>query len=250
MKRYFICQDDKSDKFWSVQVEENQVITTFGKISTAGKTNTKEFETTELAQQEAEKLIKEKVSKGYKQVIDNDAGKFSEVEFWSLIERTKRSSEDTSEQAEQLIEILSTRALDDIFQFEHIFTNLYFQSYQSRLWAAAYLINGGCSDDGFDYFRAWLIAQGKEVFAKTVENPDFLAKYIKAEQVGEEVECEDILYVAARAFEQKTGKTLKEFYKITAGSTYPDIVLDWEEDNQEQLKQMLPKIYKKFMEQG
>jgi len=25
---------------------------------------------------------------------------------------------------------------------------------------AAYIINGGCSDDGFEYFRRWLVLQG------------------------------------------------------------------------------------------
>jgi hypothetical protein len=29
------------------------------------------------------------------------------------------------------------------------------RSYRNDLWAAGYLINGGCSDDGFDYFRGW-----------------------------------------------------------------------------------------------
>jgi hypothetical protein len=29
-------------------------------------------------------------------------------------------------------------------------------------WGAAYLANGGCSDDGFDYFRGWLIGQGRK----------------------------------------------------------------------------------------
>ena len=34
------------------------------------------------------------------------------------------------------------------------------------LWDAAYLINGGCSDDGFDYFRGWLVDQGRETFER------------------------------------------------------------------------------------
>jgi hypothetical protein len=38
-------------------------------------------------------------------------------------------------------------------------------SYQGDLRAAAYLINGGASDDGFEYFRGRLITQGREVYA-------------------------------------------------------------------------------------
>ena len=39
-------------------------------------------------------------------------------------------------------------------------------SYRWDLWGAAYLANGGCSDDGFDYFRGWLIGQGRKVSAR------------------------------------------------------------------------------------
>ena len=28
----------------------------------------------------------------------------------------------------------------------------------------------GCSDDTFDYFRGWLIAQGKETFEKVLDD--------------------------------------------------------------------------------
>lgn len=48
-------------------------------------------------------------------------------------------------------------------------------SHRNQLWAAGYLINDGCSDDGFEYFRAWLIAQGREVFERVVADPDALA---------------------------------------------------------------------------
>ena len=44
-------------------------------------------------------------------------------------------------------------------------------SYWTPLWAAAYVINGGCSDDGFDYCRGWLILQGREVFEHVVADP-------------------------------------------------------------------------------
>ncbi|EKC76209.1 hypothetical protein LEA_04821 [human gut metagenome] len=33
----------------------------------------------------------------------------------------------------------------------------------------------GCSDDGFIDFRAWLIAQGKEVYMNALRDPDTLA---------------------------------------------------------------------------
>ena len=43
------------------------------------------------------------------------------------------------------------------------------------LWTAAIFIKEyGCSDDGFMDFRAWLIAQGKDIYMAALENPDSL----------------------------------------------------------------------------
>jgi hypothetical protein len=37
------------------------------------------------------------------------------------------------------------------------------------------VINRRCSDDGFDYFRSWLMLQGRETFGRAVAAPDSLA---------------------------------------------------------------------------
>ncbi|MFC9245678.1 DUF4240 domain-containing protein [Streptomyces sp. NPDC057136] len=69
------------------------------------------------------------------------------------------------------------------------------------LWAAAYVINGGCSDDGFDYFRGWLIAQGREVFERTAADPDALAEVpiVRASAAdGLDLACEEVLSIPYR----------------------------------------------------
>jgi len=43
--------------------------------------------------------------------------------------------------------------------------------------AAAYLIGGGCSDDGFIDFRAGLTAQGRDWYEKLAASPDSLADH-------------------------------------------------------------------------
>jgi len=62
-----------------------------------------------------------------------------------------------------------------------------------KLWGAAYLANDGCSDDGFLYFRAWLITQGKDIFEQVCKDPDSLAHVPGAFEDGNERECEDLL---------------------------------------------------------
>lgn len=64
-KRTFECTEDGAAKFWAVWVSGNDMTTHWGKIGTAGSQKTKTFATPEKARQEADKLIAEKVSKGY-----------------------------------------------------------------------------------------------------------------------------------------------------------------------------------------
>ena len=51
------------------------------------------------------------------------------------------------------------------------------RAYRQELWGAAYLINGGCSDDGFVYFLGWLIAQGRDVYQAALPDPDSLVSH-------------------------------------------------------------------------
>ena len=65
MKQYFEYNDEKSSKFWEIDVLGKKTIVRYGKIDTQGQTQEKKFETEEIAQKEADKLIKEKTKKGY-----------------------------------------------------------------------------------------------------------------------------------------------------------------------------------------
>jgi uncharacterized protein (TIGR02996 family) len=63
--RTFQYSDAKSHKFWNIDVSGSSYTVTFGKIGTAGQTQTKTFPTPEKAQAEADKLVREKTGKGY-----------------------------------------------------------------------------------------------------------------------------------------------------------------------------------------
>ena len=99
--------------------------------------------------------------------------KFSEEDFWNIIEKTNQQCDgDKDYQAELITEILSVRPFDDLFQFDRIINELYSKSYRSDWWGVAYLINGGCSDDGFDYFRLYVISLGRRIFEEALDNPE------------------------------------------------------------------------------
>jgi uncharacterized protein (TIGR02996 family) len=63
--RTFEYTDDTSNKFWHIEVVGTYYQVRFGKIGSKGQTQRKTFATHEAAQAEADKLIKEKLKKGY-----------------------------------------------------------------------------------------------------------------------------------------------------------------------------------------
>src|SRR4051812_38861605 len=95
-------------------------------------------------------------------------------ESWALIEAT-RPGADGDEDAAALVSRLA--GLDDaeLVDFEVTLGRLTREANHWDLWAAGYLINGGCSDDGFEYFRGWLIAAGRAAYEGALRDPDSLA---------------------------------------------------------------------------
>lgn len=73
MKRVFVFQDFKSQKFWSVEVQGTDVVVNYGKLGTEGQTQIKNFASEEEAVKAADKLIAEKTKKGYVETAEEAA---------------------------------------------------------------------------------------------------------------------------------------------------------------------------------
>ena len=73
MKRVFVFQDFKSQKFWSIEVVGTDVTVNYGKLGTDGQTQVKNYATTEEAEKAASKLIAEKTKKGYVETAEETA---------------------------------------------------------------------------------------------------------------------------------------------------------------------------------
>ena len=65
--RYFEFISEGSKKFWEITVGDTSFTVRFGRMGTAGQTQTKSFAESNVARDEAEKLIAEKVRKGYRE---------------------------------------------------------------------------------------------------------------------------------------------------------------------------------------
>jgi uncharacterized protein (TIGR02996 family) len=63
--RTFEFKDAKSNKFWTIQLSGAKFTVTFGRIGTAGQTQTKTFSSAAAARKEHDKLVAEKLKKGY-----------------------------------------------------------------------------------------------------------------------------------------------------------------------------------------
>jgi hypothetical protein len=170
-------------------------------------------------------------------------------DFWTVIDRaTADRPGSPDEVAKRAIADLATRDPDEIVAWGRHLDKVMAASGKEDLWAAAYLINGGCSDDGFDNFRGWLIANGREVVARAVREPDSLADLPAvraAASTGAVFEAEEVLTIAEEAHRQATGSGMPA--RETA-PTRPDAAMLWDFDNEDEMQRRLPRLSELFLE--
>jgi len=159
------------------------------------------------------------------------------VEFWALIKKSRAAG--CEEHAENLSELLAKKPAREIVEFDRLFHARLHEAYRWDLWAVAHIVNGGCSDDGFEYFRCWLIGQGRDYFEAALLEPARAAAHAIP---GEEAECEDLLYAAAGAYESVTGDDEMD-YPRELGPLEP-VGQRWKAS---ELEALFPALCEKFM---
>lgn len=171
-----------------------------------------------------------------------------EDKFWEIIQLS--AADDPQDQLDNLVDQLCEMTPDEIFGFDYQMDKHLEASYNPELWAAAYIVCGGCSDDAFDYFRAWLISKGRDVYENALENPDSLIDVFKEMDESDFPENEEILYATLDAYEEATGKD--DFYEVL--ETFEDnfqifeIELNWDEDDPKTLEAICPKLFERYYE--
>ncbi|RYD23538.1 MAG: DUF4240 domain-containing protein [Verrucomicrobiaceae bacterium] len=123
-------------------------------------------------------------------------------EFWQIIDAVHRGSGGDMERKCELLK-LRLEELDDaeLSRFSRHFAEADAGAYTWPLWGAAYVMNGGCSDDAFSDFRATLISQGRAVYERALADPDSL---VEVDFGGEEDICyEGFQYVPNTVAEEK-----------------------------------------------
>ena len=159
--------------------------------------------------------------------------------FWNIMFETKQKSGNDPEIQQELIKKkLNELSANEIVEFDSIYRKLVNNAYDWKLWAAAYIVNGGCSDDCFMDFRGWLIGQGEEIYTKALSNPDSLSEL---DYLEEGMEWEGYGYLASTVYEEKTQHEIPANAEIKYLSEPKGE--EWEE---EELEKLLPKLSKKY----
>ncbi len=117
-----------------------------------------------------------------------------EEAFWAIIRRADSPSGLHAE--------LAKLPDDELLSFERLHARCIHRAYTWELWGAAYVINGGCSDDTFEYFRAALISLGRDVYERALGDPDSLADV----DLQDEEEWEDWMSPTMHVVHSRTGK--------------------------------------------
>lgn len=168
--------------------------------------------------------IKKRIGKEMKNV----KGPITEINqdsFWDLIHETKNACGQDMDAMlaylkDRLVSMGPTQA-QNFHDIIHAYEDL---ADKFGLWDAAGIMKEyGCSDDGFIDFRAWLIAQGREVYFAALADPDSLADVVPYGDC-----CfEQLSYVGDYAYEQLTGKSA---YDQTDWSAYEALLMKLEQD--------------------
>jgi hypothetical protein len=168
--------------------------------------------------------------------------------FWRIVEEASRASEEPDGVLEGLRRALRNLALDDVVSFELTFRRLLNEAYNWDLWGAAYVIHGGCSDDGFEYFRRWLVSRGRETYEAALSNPDSLAER-DVSPTGPDGcwEFEEFYYVAMEVFEEKGGEgDVRDQSEAEAGLGGAGPSGEAFQEDADHLKARYPKLWQRF----
>lgn len=190
------------------------------------------------------------------QTILSKDQKMDTAHFWNIMDYAfKIGGLDNSVREKAILEQMIKLTPDQIQQFEIIFQQMNRQCSTWENFAAATTIMGGSTDDGFYYFRCWLISLGQQNYYATLKNADHLAIFDIPEYQGlPNAEFEELISMSDRAYEIVTKKdpssdtTFPRYNASRLGLFYDTNVSitgkEWQ--SEEELPGIVPKLYKKY----
>ncbi|WP_405784413.1 DUF4240 domain-containing protein [Streptomyces sp. NBC_01378] len=180
--------------------------------------------------------------------------------FWDLIEHARTIDAPFHE---ALIILLAARGVDDVLAFHAHFDALDTAVDRWDVWAAGYLIGGGCSDDRFMDFKAGLIALGRAWYERAARRPDDLAEHPDVQQAlaagaEEAVFYEEMGFLASTAYGHLTGNEdgfypALDHYRAQHSEVEDrphDMGEDFDFDNAEEMRRRLPRLAALYLKEN
>lgn len=142
---------------------------------------------------------------------------------------------------DQLKDILDAQSTPDVMAFGREFNQALINLNQWKIWGAGFVMTGGMSDDGFHYFRSWIIGRGKEAYETALAWPDDLGQFVDDDE--EEFENELLEYVAYELLESR-GIEDDPRDSLEASSDDEPEGVEWDEET---VYDLYPKLAKQFV---
>ena len=168
-----------------------------------------------------------------------------ETVFWKLIDRVRNEyPDDLDDQCTYLGQVLQRLPPTDCLSAGRWFDEAIRRAYHWPLWGAAFIIGGGCSDDGFVDFRAALVMRGWAVFEAALRDPDSLANLTLPEEAWF---YEGFQYVVHEAMDEAGDAAIDAEADGEEEDEDPDGFRDptGEEWREDELAALLPRLYAK-----
>ncbi|WP_411083615.1 DUF4240 domain-containing protein [Streptomyces sp. cmx-18-6] len=186
-------------------------------------------------------------------------------EWWGLVHRAREAAGDRADDRDlpedplpdALTGVLAALEPAEIVDFAATADEVTQSAYRRPLWNAAYLIEGGCGDDGFMDFRDGLVLLGREVFTRAVADPDSLAALPVVVRMsrgkGGWIGYESLDGPAREAY-ARAGGSGDEFYAAVAAADQDRIRLrepggeSWDAEDAEATRRNLPRLAALFLD--
>jgi len=168
------------------------------------------------------------------------------IDFWATIEAATQKSATAAKAAKAISKALAQYSSADVKAFATTLKEHVAQAASWELWMAAYLLNGGCSNDGFLYFRGWLIAQGREVFEQALKNPDSLATVRPRLGSPGEYEAEELLTAPTELLDWVYGEDVPLALMCETLARKKPSGKRWKEGDWDDMQKRLPRLWKKY----
>ena len=162
--------------------------------------------------------------------------------FWQVVAESRSAhvfevDGSLDRQAAALSAALERLTPDHIAGFRDCFRDRLIEAFRWDLWGVAYLLGGGCSDDGFADFRNWLVSMGREVFDRALGQPDSLADFAGDKRI-EDFFFEGLQAVPLEAYQRVAGRPIPEPSRAYPASPAG---VAWRDSSE--LQSLLPRVW-------